>query len=296
MNFGITDFDGVIQNTEPGKAFSYIAAITLLTGNMPRTTIEEVINECAGGQTMDYVNNVWRKFQPYFKEAGTGKFSKDKREKLEKKLFDKKNLSWAKEILQDANLEKNFSANEFFATVLETCEELLGKKMLLEKRKANYDFVYQMSQPIKENISFFREAVNQGIQWGLINQSERDKMQKHFIRDKELGIDVEGLFENRWIFCIGTEGVFSKVEGYEILCDRMNINPRDTLTFEDTALGVASAKKAGLLCVGLGDEELLKNSGADFVLSARYLDSLIPKISEFKKMDAKDFINFLKRH
>ena len=60
-------------------------------------------------------------------------------------------------------------------------------------------------------------------------------------------------------------------EGYLKAAGLLGVDPRDTLTFEDTEVGVASAKAAGMRCVGV-----TRTLGAARLAQA---DELIPELS-----------------
>lgn len=74
--------------------------------------------------------------------------------------------------------------------------------------------------------------------------------------------------------CLGSEDVNSKAKPapdiYQLACKRLGFKPEECLAFEDSDKGIASAKAAGMVCLGIrngfNEEQGLKN--ADLVFNS----------------------------
>lgn len=53
-------------------------------------------------------------------------------------------------------------------------------------------------------------------------------------------------------------------EVFVIAAEKLNLNPKDCIVFEDSLAGVKAAKNAGMLSIGIGDEEILKEADYNF--------------------------------
>ncbi len=234
------------------------------------------------------------------------------------------------EILKDrgagVNVVRSFAGGARKEVAKRTAEyfHVSNDDLLLLSERIREPLVEWLSEPLYENLEFFRRAaaVLQKIYWdkfplGLVTQTESSAVWAQFQftrgdgsslwRDYQDVLGLVGQYEDNRGFqyaeCAGDyERIFQnareiqnpKTRAYHLLCSKLGVRPAETISFEDTAAGVAAAKAAGVTCIGLllpGSEQEL--GVADLVVRDS-LSPLIPFADVFAWADPMETIAILK--
>ena len=263
----ISDYDGIMIETEYAKAYGWYLACLSLKGedcDITSSLIEEIktnpssaeprlrelakaregdlriAKSCAGGTTLDFAKRIWQRFY-----------------------------------VCDPEREPDDEEIRFIN------EELIPRRSGIRDQLIEW-----FAQPIDGNLAFFkelyhamRETYHDEHPIGLVNQSKSEGLKKQFDL-KRNGISIWSAFpELPKIFgdfsdrgfpyaeCAGDGRIAYKNVpkecvkrvAYDILCGKLGIRPQETITFEDTRDGVIAAKNAGVLCIGVKSAESLQD-------------------------------------
>ncbi len=191
-----------------------------------------------------------------------------------------------------------------------------------------------LSVPILGNLQFFKELqsrLRDGPQdkiniadrdkhhLGLVTQTESATLHKQFHLRKEDGSSIWGEFfellsafgtyttEEGFPFAeaagdyakkssrphTGQENV--KVVAYQKLCEKLGVQPEETLTFEDTQDGVRAAREAKIVCIGVKAPDSTQDfSEADLVIDGT-LETLTEVTHIFVQCGAQETVEELER-
>jgi beta-phosphoglucomutase len=121
-----------------------------------------------------------------------------------------------------------------------------SRKDLLDERHRQYVRRVRQASPIRESTAaFVRGLLRAGTQMGIVSGAER--------RDIDLVLD---LGELRGVFgvIVSQEDVVHHKpdpEGYLLAMSKMGVQPRHTIVFEDSLVGIQAAKAAGISCIAV---------------------------------------------
>lgn len=294
MRTVITDWDGVLLSSELAKATRWYLAAMRLTNDSDVT--EEFITQIA---TRD------RSVRPRLNEI------------IEARAHG---ISQVRAFAGGSRKEVARRTAQLFLGDPERGEE----EVKLVAERIREPLIEWLSEPLEGNLRFFQATVAalKHTYWdapllGLVTQTESSAVwaQFQFTRDdgSSLWGEFTGLLELfapyeksrglRYAECAGDyERLFPnapairnpKTKAYQVLCAKLGTRPVDTISFEDTAAGVAAAKAAGVACIGLllpeSEQDL---SAADLVVSDS-LERLIPFADVFAWADPMEMIGILR--
>lgn len=297
----ITDFDGVVVESELAKGFGWYLGYSYLNNdseiklellkelelnpNKAKPKLDEiaasrrndllVARSCGGGTTFDFAKKIWQKF-----------CANEDREPNEEEL------------------------------------RFINEQLIPVRGRIKEQIVNLYSLPIDSNLRFFK-ALYEEMQFtenhplGIVTLSPTKILKNQFdntINGKTVWTafpEFPKLFGNYsangfpYIECGGDLGLNYdgiskdeiKVQSYKLICKKLNISPGETISFEDTSKGIESAKKAGVLCCGIKDEISLQDlSNADIVVhgSLENIIEIAPLIAKSEPKKAIEIIgNYL---
>ena len=155
-------------------------------------------------------------------------------------------------------------------------EELVGRRLdeqaLTTRRRAREYELIDLEELRPGVAEYFSEAERLGLRTAVVSSSDNDWIARHLGR---LG-HLEGL--DTIVAANGdTTRAKPRPDLYLEALDRLRLEPREGIAFEDSPNGVTAAKAAGLICVAvpnpmtatlaLDDADLVVESLADFPLS-----------------------------
>jgi beta-phosphoglucomutase len=144
----------------------------------------------------------------------------------------------------------------------------IGRMTLDEKEKNKYaalknewylDYIRRMTpdEILPGSLEFISELKNAGIKVALGSASKNTPL----ILER---LGIEKLFD-----AIADGNIISKAkpdpEVFLAAAKMLGVSPEDCVVFEDALAGVEAALNAGMLCVGIGSEKILKE--ADYIVS-----------------------------
>ncbi len=131
-------------------------------------------------------------------------------------------------------------------------------------RESAYHFDQHMNPGPIHGIHSFVTAINQlSLPVGIVTSSHKERMMDMLIR-----IDIQTNFTHFVTAHDVTNGK-PHPEPYLTMSNKMNVPPHQCLVFEDAISGIQSATAAGMLSVGIGDEQAktaLQKFGASDVI------------------------------
>ncbi|MBI2449224.1 HAD hydrolase-like protein, partial [Candidatus Pacearchaeota archaeon] len=235
MKYLITDYDGVLIRTEFAKAAGwYIAALYM------RDVLDSKLIEGLKSGLEDAISIVERDCE-------------------EQKEIEK--------VTALAGMSQDATRDAVADLFLEKEYERYGKEQTREKLREIRNgiknvIINAMGRPIEGNIKFFREARKSGLELGLVTQTTSKDVVEQGKRFSDLHIDMFSYME-----CAGDEfykkmgkddgyrpRIDKKAVAYACICKRMNINPFETVAFEDSASGIDAANAVGIVSIGVKDE------------------------------------------
>ncbi len=252
MNKILTDFDGVLLRTEFAKAAEWFIASLIIQGRISEEFIKELgeKRQDALARVKEICNQYQEEFEGVTNIAGMSR--KDTRDAVWKlSSYDGKDYT------------------------PEDLEKIRGSI------KSPIEGYY--SERIRGNIKFFQEAKKGGLELGLITQARGKEIRG---LSAELGLSLDDLFKR--LECTGddfykemgkkndpyTPYIDKKVVGYGCLCSSLEVNPWETITFEDSESGVSAANSAGIVCIGFKDKHNKQNLSKSALVVPCSLDIL----------------------
>jgi beta-phosphoglucomutase-like phosphatase (HAD superfamily) len=293
MKAVISDFDGIIVETEPAKAVGWYAAVKQLKGELSEDNVADIIAQNDDGRVLaQQINQELR---------GSGNSHLPKNEGDRARLVGK--------YLQDTDMNSLAGKTDFELAVAcaggttadfrnniwdvfcandpkfkgITPDDRTKQLEQLEKNRTGLKppFMVLGAQPLPENQGFFKELIiNLGEgKIALVNQSKskdmNDLFQNNSLWNGEprlatyFGEYNEGNGIPRAV-CVGDkqQGVGDKADAYKKACEIMGVKPSETMTFEDTQSGLDAAKQAGIgIIIGFKSAESLQElKGAHYIV------------------------------
>jgi beta-phosphoglucomutase len=167
--------------------------------------------------------------------------------------------SWGFELTEEQNEQlKGVSRIESLEIILKISGHKLSKddfeKALKDKNEWFLEYVNQMDESeILEGVKdFLNQLKTLNIPFSLASSSKNAKniLKKIGLFDAfEAIIDGNDIIETK-----PNPEIFLKA------AKALNIEPKNCIVFEDAEAGVEAAKKAGMCCIGIGEQEILKKA------------------------------------
>ena len=242
----LTDFDGVVANSEWARAMGWYLAARIVNGTAKQGIVDDVQYYQKGDLSKHESENP-ELFSAIRKLAG--KSTEDTLEGV-----------WA--------LTDKKESKEYLSAVRNDM-----KTSLLER----------FTDPIDDSIDFFVELKKHDIKLGLVTQTEYGMVEK-ILKTHGFESCLDGarsifdigplktIFDT--IECCGdkfydgVKGIDKKSVGYAIACKSLNIDPKETFCIEDSESGIVSASKIGLTAVGYKPKGSFQNlSDAEIIVS-----------------------------
>jgi len=209
-------------------------------------------------------------------------------------------------------------------------EEEVKQEMLPLGEEIKDVLIEWFSKPLFENLKFFRELVfkfqltywgYQSVGLGLVTQTKSQALYQQLFKMKDsqgksiwgefekfltmvfwpyheekgfLNVECAGDYEERFPGAMPYLKGKEKVRAYLMLCQKMDVRPEETITFEDTTDGVFAAKSAGISCIGIqafGNQQDL--SQADLIIKGT-LEPLIRFVDLFIFANPEELISILR--
>jgi len=285
MEVILTDYDGVLVNTEWPKAVGWWAAAKFLNG----TIVAQYFNALRKDDKLAEDIEKKRIALLSLKESAD---SLSKEVGLVRALAGKSREDTRKEVWDI--FFKNYEGNHSAA-------DLEGVRESIKENIVN-----QYGEVIDENFSFFQDLYDNGMRLGLVTQTESYSVvsqaqnfpwnssifsEMACVGDKNKKQVYERIKQDR--------GLKDKKSGaYIAICNELGVSPEDTITFEDSNSGIEVAKAAGLYCIGVKEKaDGLDLKLADLVLTQEDLGSYVGTdvIKAFRNESPQGLIRYLKR-
>lgn len=273
----ISDFDGILVETENAKAIGWYAAVKRIKGEITDEDIKDIKDRNDHGRELaeSIVQELKTKKNSYLPQ------NEDDMKRLVGDKIPAVGLAGVSALSGKSDMElavwcaggetKDFR-NNIWDVFLANSPQFrdLNPEKRAEKLKAlegyrtelKPPFMILGAEPIEGNQRFFGALLDSGFggRLALVNQSKSSDMNDLFVYNRLWAIESRlpnafGTYEKErgfdLAFCVGDYGKKSgapkdKVEAYENACSRVGVKPAETMTFEDTEGGVKAAVKAGI--------------------------------------------------
>ncbi|MFA7681607.1 MAG: hypothetical protein WCX61_01100 [Candidatus Peribacteraceae bacterium] len=305
MKAVVSDFDGILIESEAAKAIGWYAAVKRLKGDLTDEDVENIIALNDRGQNMVNViieelkseqNSVLPKevesmHRLYRREEGEDKMSKLGIEGIKSELKGKSDMDLAlwcaggtTEDFRD-NIWNVFLAEaEGFRDLTQKQREEKLRELLGYRTDLKAPFMILGAKPIEGNQRFFGRLfdVLGTDKVALVNQSTSESIKNLFDIGSHWSTEPRiptafGEYNPRKedpcygfprTFNVGDKKLNDKTDAYKKACEVMGMEPSETMTFEDTTSGIEAAIRANVsIIIGFNLAESTQNlSNAHYVV------------------------------
>jgi len=329
MNGIISDFDGVIIETEQAKATSWYAAVMHILGQLPPASSAEIIARSERGTRLlegirDSMRNQNRAHLPESAEDWARLIGKKLPDAGPEEMAQLRQMSDMELALWCAggptaefrdNMWDVFVAN---APLLghRQATEINEMKARFEHSRSTYKLPIMIlgAQPISGNQRFFGKVLDtfgypNASPLVLVNQSTSAGVKElfdlaHLWRAEPRLPNAFGAYgaDSGFprIVNVGDKRVVDKTEAYAWACGILGVQSEDTMTFEDTKAGVEAARKAGIgIVVGFrltGSVQDLSKSDYIVTDSLEAISGVVKEFASQPVVKLKGILDRLRQH